>query len=91
MTIGILLRLASKFGKLLGIFATVFMWEYSYQHINISGDGSVHCTMYTLGGNCDNENAGSCECFTRLLAFFGMPFASFINDIVMNQLNYDQL
>ena len=72
MTIRILLRLASKFGKLLGIFATVFMWEYSYQHINISGDGSVHCTMYTLGGNCDNEHVRACESCTRLANFFDM-------------------
>ena len=67
------------------------MCKYSHQHINISDADALNCAMYGLGETCNNEHVGLCECCTRLLAIFDGPFASFLNDIVLNKLIDDQL
>ena len=59
--------------------------------MNISDADAAHWAKYALDGTCDHEHVVACECCTRPSNFFGKPFASFINDIVLNQQNDYQL
>ena len=59
--------------------------------MNISDDDAVHCATYALVGTFDHEHVGACERCIRIPDFFDTPFASFINDIFMKQLNDDQI
>ena len=59
--------------------------------MNISDADSVHCSTYGLGGTCDHEHVGACGCCTILVKVFNMSFASFLNEIRLEKLNYDQL
>ena len=75
----------------LGNLQQFFIWNYSHQHLKISGAYVSHCKTYVIGGTCDHEHVGACKTCTRLANFFDMSFASFINNIVLKELNDDQL
>ena len=67
------------------------MWNYSHQNMKISDADAAHCATYALGGTFDHEHVGECERCTRLTTFFGMSFASFLNEFALKQLNNDQI
>lgn len=67
------------------------MCKYSNHHTKINDDDAAHCATYALGGICDHEHVGYVESCTRLANFFDTPFASFINAIVMKQINDDKI
>ena len=59
--------------------------------MKISDADVTHCETYALGVTFDHEHVEACERFTKLLAFFDNPFASFISFIVIKQLSDDQI
>ena len=67
------------------------MWKYSHQNIKISDSDSAHFSMYAIGGTYDHEHGGACECCKILKNFLNTSFESFINGIVPNQINDDQI
>ena len=66
------------------------MWGYPHHHMNLSDTDAAYFATYELGGTCGYENVGSDECCTILSTLFDIYFASFVNDIVLKQLNDDQ-
>jgi hypothetical protein len=63
------------------------MWSYSNQHLQISDTNAPHCCTYALGGECDHEHVSACGKCSRLATFFDTSVATFLKDIVLNQLN----
>ena len=59
--------------------------------MKISDINAAHFVTYALGVTCDHEHIGAFERCTILVTLFGISFASFINYIFLNQLNYDRL
>ena len=59
--------------------------------MKISDADAAHCEMHDIGGTCDHEHVGACGCCTILVKVFNMSFASFLNEIRLEKLNYDQL
>ena len=47
----------------------------SHQHMNISYDDTVYCAKIGIVRTCNHKHVGACECYTRLPALFGTPFA----------------
>ena len=66
------------------------MWKYSHHHMKLSDTDAAHFSTYELDGTCGYEHVESYECCTILATLFDMSFVSFVNDIVLKQLNDDQ-
>ena len=58
--------------------------------MNLSDTDAAYFSSYEVGGTCGYEHVGSYECCTILATLFDISFASFVNEILMNQLNDDK-
>ena len=55
--------------------------------MDISDADAAYCETYAIGGTCGHEHVEACECCTILATYFDMSFPSFLNAIVLKQLN----